>query len=90
MTAEITVAINELERQIWRFWWSEREGVVLDEFFYERRASNRHKFRLVNFWLRISSRDSNIKKPQVSAELAWQAVEKIRERITYSKKDRSE
>jgi hypothetical protein len=91
LKAEIMEEISDLERVVWSFiWWDERDGVMLDRWSLEERQSKRHKFKPVGRWSRQDTRDNNVVKPQVSAELAWQAMQKIRHMIKYSKKDRSE
>ena len=91
LRAEIIEEISDLERVVWSFICCyDSDGVLLNEWSREERPSKRHKFKPVGRWSRSETRNNNVAKPVVSAELAFQAVVKIRDQITYSKKDRSE
>ena len=91
LKAEITEDISDTERVVWSFiWWDERDGVLLNKWSRQQRKTKRHKFKPVGTWSRLDTRDNNVVKPQVSAELAFKAVQEIRDMIKYSKKDRSE
>jgi hypothetical protein len=85
MNTKVIVDRSELKREVYQFYWIERDGVVLDEYAFETRESKRHKWKAhrVNIWSRLNSRKGEMNRPDVPEEVKEIALGQIRDKIQY-------
>ena len=87
MYATVTQEHSDLHRTVWRFYWAERLGVVLDGWRDETRETKRHKFKASHWdctaWSRVDQRANRISEPQVPMDIAEKALEQLRAQIKF-------
>jgi len=86
MHIEIIVPINDLTREVYRFYIiSERSiNAVLDSYFFEQRQSTRHKFVATKRYNRLDRRGTNMEYPVIPDIVRAKVREKIVENIKIS------
>ncbi len=78
---------NDLEREVWRFFYDERDHVLhFKSYAKETRPTTRHKFRVKEFWgpTYYNGRDDKYMKhrPVALAEVQAMALRQFRETLT--------
>jgi hypothetical protein len=53
-------AINELEREVWEFWFQDLV-LWLDNYYFEERETKRHKFKIIRSYSRLHKRSYDSK-----------------------------
>jgi len=79
---------SDLHRTVWRFYWAERFGVILDSWRDEKRQTRRHHFRASQYdhtsWERLAPRDNRIEPPLAPEHVKAQALEDLRAKIVFA------
>jgi hypothetical protein len=71
----LTVPVDDLTREKWRFYYEERRHVlILQEFIIETRATKRHGWKVSNSYSRIDRRHNTMPCPELSEDIRTMAL----------------
>jgi hypothetical protein len=90
---EVVVSDGDLSRQVFKFFLLDAD-LVLDIYYHQTRASKRHKWAIEKEWDRLDwrrksrSNATGVEKPDVPESVIDQALDDIRNQITYVNKDK--
>jgi hypothetical protein len=72
----------DTRRSVYEFYLLD-QYVVLNRFMVQERATTRHKFRTVDVWDRLSSRNSTVGRPTLTESDKLRAVQAIASKIRF-------
>lgn len=78
---------NKCTRQVYRFYGlvsGSSVDVCLNEYRDEYRETPRHKWKAIQKWNRLMTRDNTCERPEISGELISKAVNGIRECVQWN------
>ena len=86
MYIEIVIPINDLTREVYRFYIHSDFSInaVLDTYYFEQRKSTRHKFVITKRYSRLDRRGEKMEYPVIPDVVRAKVREKILENIKIS------
>lgn len=65
---QVEIVHDDLNREVWVFYYLDNAGMVLDRWAREQRETKRHKWKASHFdktvWTRTVTRDNRIERPE--------------------------